>query len=218
MKLTIRKKEDFTVSKWSGGTTTELYLYPSTGSYADRDFQIRVSSATVDLEQSAFTSLPGVRRFLTTLKGDMKLCHKGHYEREMKPFEVESFLGDWETTSEGKVVDFNLMLKGDADGEMRPHVLMPGESLFLDSEKEEIQWNRYFVYAAEGDVCVQNTCVQEGEGAVLELVSDGKNVGEKEERTRENQKEDNQRKENQSEISNRENAPARIILCPLLCR
>ena len=49
---------DFRTSAWSGGTTTELFLYPEGGSYAARDFLFRISSATVDLEESDFQRCP----------------------------------------------------------------------------------------------------------------------------------------------------------------
>ena len=66
---------DFRTSTWSGGTTTELYLYPENGSYAARDFLFRISSATVDLPESDFTALPGVERYITPLAGSFTLTH-----------------------------------------------------------------------------------------------------------------------------------------------
>ena len=65
----IIKKDQYKVSTWSGGTTTEIFLAPRDGSYADRRFDFRISSATVDLEESDFTPLDGVKRFLTILEG-----------------------------------------------------------------------------------------------------------------------------------------------------
>ena len=32
-KITVRMEKDYKVSKWSGGSTTELYLYPEDGDY-----------------------------------------------------------------------------------------------------------------------------------------------------------------------------------------
>ena len=42
------------VSEWSGGTTTELYLYPPDGSYRERRFKIRLSTAVCRDETSVF--------------------------------------------------------------------------------------------------------------------------------------------------------------------
>ena len=43
-------KDDYVVSQWSGGTTTQLAIAPSGAQYGDRAFLWRLSSATVDLE------------------------------------------------------------------------------------------------------------------------------------------------------------------------
>ena len=63
-KITVRTAKDYKVSQWSGGSTTELYLYPEDGDYKTGNFQLRISSATVETERSEFTSLPGVERYL----------------------------------------------------------------------------------------------------------------------------------------------------------
>ena len=42
-------KDDYVVSQWSGGTTTQLAIAPSGAQYGDRTFLWRLSSATVDL-------------------------------------------------------------------------------------------------------------------------------------------------------------------------
>ena len=39
----------FSTSKWSGGSTTELFIWPKDASYAERRFNIRISTATVDV-------------------------------------------------------------------------------------------------------------------------------------------------------------------------
>lgn len=81
MKITQLTAADFRTSTWSGGTTTELFLYPENGSYAARDFLFRISSATVDLEESDFTPLQGVERYITPLEGSFVLAHPGAQPR-----------------------------------------------------------------------------------------------------------------------------------------
>ncbi len=110
----VIKKEQYKVSNWSGGTTTEIYLAPQDGSYAERRFDFRISSATVDLEESDFTPLANVKRYLTILEGEMDLTFRETKERKvnLKPYEVVEFSGDVPTHSVGKAKDFNLMLKG----------------------------------------------------------------------------------------------------------
>ena len=116
----IVRKEQLTVARWSGGTTTQLAIWPPEGDYARRSFTWRVSSARVEDEESTFTSLPGVERCLMILEGTLRLCHEGHYETVLHPFEQDNFSGDWTTRSWGRVTDFNLMVKG---GEGRVQVI-----------------------------------------------------------------------------------------------
>lgn len=117
--IEIIKKEQYKVSNWSGGTTTEIYLAPQDGSYAERRFDFRISSATVDLEESDFTPLANVNRYLTILEGEMDLTFQEDEVRKvnLKPYEVVEFSGDVPTHSVGKAKDFNLMLK-DCQGVM----------------------------------------------------------------------------------------------------
>jgi environmental stress-induced protein Ves len=99
-------------SNWSGGTTTQLAIYPENTEYKDRNFEWRVSTARIDLEESTFTSLPGVHRLLMILEGQIGLTHEGIRSRSLKPFEQDEFDGGWITKSFGKCIDFNLMLVG----------------------------------------------------------------------------------------------------------
>lgn len=101
---------------WGGGTTTELLIYPLEANYSKRDFLFRLSIATIDIEQSYFTPLPGVRRELMLLKNELTLFHQNKYNIHLTPFKSDRFLGDWETKSIGKATDFNLMLMGETEG------------------------------------------------------------------------------------------------------
>ena len=59
-------KKDYKTTEWSGGLTTELSIAPEGSVYADRDFMWRLSSATVELEERDFTSLPDYDRIIMT--------------------------------------------------------------------------------------------------------------------------------------------------------
>ncbi len=122
MKITHLRKNEYMTSAWSGGTTTQLYIYPADADYASRRFRVRISSAAVDLEESDFTPLPGVDRWITPLMGGFILTHPvTHPDRApvvMGPLsEPYAFSGGIETHCVGRALDFNLMLK-DAEGRM----------------------------------------------------------------------------------------------------
>ena len=111
-------------STWAGGATTELWLLPEDGDYASRNFNARISSATVRLEESDFTALPGVVRYITPLSGGFTLSHPDGRTITMSSMdEPYRFDGGIATHCIGKATDFNLMLKG-VDGSM---TLMSGQ-------------------------------------------------------------------------------------------
>ncbi|WZL74098.1 HutD family protein [Clostridiaceae bacterium 35-E11] len=114
----IRKNQQITTT-WAGGTTTQLAIYPKDAVYSERNFKWRISSAKVELEESLFTSLPGIWRYIMVLEGEMKLAHEKHHQAYLKPFEQDSFSGAWTTQSFGKVTDFNLMVAQGCEGKLQ---------------------------------------------------------------------------------------------------
>lgn len=98
-------------STWSGGTTTELFIYPEDSVYSERNFDFRISTATVEVEESNFTQILGYKRILMILQGKLFIEHKNQHSKTLHQYECDEFLGAWETKGKGKVVDFNLMMK-----------------------------------------------------------------------------------------------------------
>ncbi|MDP3357946.1 MAG: HutD family protein [Lutibacter sp.] len=118
MNIDIYKTEDFKITKWAGGSTTELYIYPPTANFASRNFDFRISSATVEVPQSNFTKLPEISRQLMVLSGSIKVSHKNHHTVQLHKNDIDSFEGNWETSAVGTCVDFNLMTKGNTKGKI----------------------------------------------------------------------------------------------------
>jgi uncharacterized protein len=128
----IRRRNELSASRWSGGTTTELFIYPENASYSDRTFDLRISTATVELEQSDFTLLPGYSRMLMVLEGQLKMVHDTGLENNevnLGAFEQSFFSGDWRTTGYGKVRDFNVLFKEPFFVDVKYH-LLHSESVF----------------------------------------------------------------------------------------
>ena len=105
--------ETYTKTNWSGGKTSELFIYPKEADFKQGNFSLRISIATVEVESSQFTSLPDVQRTLMVLEGTLKLEHDGQHSCELLPFEQDQFSGNWSTKSWGKVTDFNVMTKNE---------------------------------------------------------------------------------------------------------
>lgn len=102
---------DFRTTAWSGGATTQFLIWPREAEYPDRNFLWRISSATVETEESDFTPLPDYWRYITTLAGEMHISHDGGPEIHLPPFKLHCFDGADATRSRGCSTDFNLMLR-----------------------------------------------------------------------------------------------------------
>ncbi|SET89243.1 Various environmental stresses-induced protein Ves [[Clostridium] aminophilum] len=127
-------RDDYKTTDWSGGKTTEIGIAPKGSEYADRDFLWRLSSATVDVEESEFTSLPDYNRIIMTLKGDISLSHNGERMIDLPEFTPHRFDGGDKTVSVGKVTDFNLMLRKDiCEGTVVPLRMQTGETVDIYS-------------------------------------------------------------------------------------
>jgi environmental stress-induced protein Ves len=155
--IEIIKKNQCKTSKWSGGTTTELYIYPNNAMYSERTFKWRLSSARVEDEESMFTSLPGIHRIIMVIEGELRLEHKGHHDATLKAFEQDRFSGDWTTKSFGKVIDFNLMMTKGCSGKVDVISINSGEAkdilLYnnIGNEEKTFQTTEVF-YLVEGEV------------------------------------------------------------------
>ena len=111
MEWKLLTKTDYVTTSWSGGTTTQLAISPEGAVYANRDFLWRLSSATVELEHSDFTPLPGYHRFLAVLEGKIRLKIDANEPFELAPGRVAEFDGGVPVESWGQCVDFNLMVR-----------------------------------------------------------------------------------------------------------
>ena len=141
IKIEVIDSSRFVTSQWSGGVTTQLFIAPCGASYAERRFDYRISTAVVELEESVFTRLEGVTRFLTPLGEEgFRLAINGAPEFLLEKGRVLEFSGEDDVVCRGSGRDLNLMLKN-AKGSMR--CIAAGESFTLPAECD------CFIYAAE---------------------------------------------------------------------
>ncbi|MFT5601219.1 MAG: myo-inositol-1(or 4)-monophosphatase [Flavobacteriales bacterium] len=159
----IIRKSALNSIRWSGGISTELYIFPETSDYKKGDFDFRISTATVEIEESVFTPLPDLNRTLMVLSGEMKLIHQDQHNILLKPFEKDNFNGGWNTKSEGTCVDLNLMTKGNCEGDVR-HLFIEKSSEFnLSTNKQTV----LYPYKGEISISLENHELKINEGDVL---------------------------------------------------
>ena len=141
------KASDLVTNNWSGGTTTQLTIYPKDAEYKKQNFMFRLSTATVEAKESEFTKLPGVSRKIMILNGGIKIEHKNRYTKTLNKFDQDEFSGDWDTKSYGKATDFNLMTTGDVKGNIEAITLIDSKNIIINKTV-----NCYGFYIYTGDV------------------------------------------------------------------
>ncbi len=119
MECKVFKKDDYSTSEWAGGKTRQLAIFPENGDYKKREFIWRLSSATCELDESKFTSLPNYDRTLVVLKGSVVLAHRDVRTARLGELEQDQFDGGWDTTSFGKITDYNLMVHKGSSADVR---------------------------------------------------------------------------------------------------
>ena len=107
--MKLIRENGLKTEQWNSGSTTEIMIYPPGSMYSNRQFEWRLSIATIDEEQSLFTKLVGYTRTTMVLKGELTLHHVNRYTVHLKTLEQDYYRGDWETKSEGKVTNLNLI-------------------------------------------------------------------------------------------------------------
>lgn len=134
----LTRKSELKTASWAGGTTTQLAIHPSTAEYQKFNFDYRISYATVEVDESTFTFMPGVTRHLMILKGALYIDHTDRYAKHLKKFDVDVFDGEWPTKAKGRVMDFNLMTRGEAKGEVQAVIFDKSnvDSLILEGSQD----------------------------------------------------------------------------------
>lgn len=126
MKYQLIKKDAYKTSRWTGGETREMAIWPAGSQYLERNFIWRLSSATVEQEESDFSSLPDYDRVLMVLEGEVVLSHEGQRVARLKALEQDRFDGAYKTHSFGKITDYNLMVRKGNEGYL--DLLYPAEN------------------------------------------------------------------------------------------
>ncbi len=136
-------------SEWSGGTTTQLFIFPPESSYPERTFSVRISTATIRIPKSDFTSLPGFNRLLMVLEGGLTITHHEAHQVQLSPLEMDTFRGSWTTSSEGLATDFNIIHTPEVKAALMAHTLQAGQTLEVIASTA---YTHLYLYQGEGRV------------------------------------------------------------------
>jgi environmental stress-induced protein Ves len=136
MGLVIHPLNPSKTISWTSGTSTELFVFPADGNFQTRDFDYRISTATVEAEETNFSDFSGLTRILLVLNGKLTLIHENRYTKELATFDQDRFDGAWKTRSKGKVQDFNVMFTENYEAELNHFSLSENDKreIYLDSK------------------------------------------------------------------------------------
>lgn len=133
-------------SNWSGGTTTELVIFPKGSSYKERNFDCRISIATVEKYNSIYTPLSGFERTVLVLSGNLILdWDNGRREHLVRGKSIQ-FAGSQETVCIGLATNFNIMTSRKLKCQelsihenISEHVISEKQIFFVFTESTSIQ-------------------------------------------------------------------------------
>lgn len=179
--IKLIKKDDLSTEKWSGGTTTQLYIYPENTEYKNKNFKWRVSISNIDEEESYFTYLPGIKRKIMVLDGELYLEHENMYSKKLSKYEQHNFSGSWSTKSRGKIRDFNLMLNNECIGDIDYISIKKGTSRSITLETTDYDYKKvsYFIYIIAGDGKIISELeykVYEGDFIIFTKLTEDENI------------------------------------------
>ena len=101
------------------------------------------------------------------LKGKIIITHKNHHQTRLSKNEIDSFEGDWETTSDGTCV--NLMTKGITQGKLSSlHIPSQNEIKIPLNSTNEFMIFYSFETAIEFEINSEKRKLNQGELLVIE--------------------------------------------------
>jgi environmental stress-induced protein Ves len=155
-------KSEHITSSWSGGKTTELFIYPQNAIYSERNFDFRISTATVEVEESEFTSLPNYLRILSVIQGEVILSVNKQQTVKLNFGEQFSFSGADHITSKGKITDFNVIYSYDWEASLHCETISERKTFHKKATSYA------FLYIVSGNAIVGVHEVKSGDLILLE--------------------------------------------------
>lgn len=181
MDYKIIRKKDLKTKNWSGGISTELFIYPENTS-VDSDFLFRISTATINPGTYPFTPFKDYQRFLFLLDGEVKL-NLNHQEIFLTKNSNIHFSGNDQIFSSSNIIctDFNLIYKDNihifdfkfTENSISGNEMPLGDiTIYYNIEKEKhirVNSNEYLLNKGDVLVCCGNNFFIEEKGAGILL-------------------------------------------------
>jgi len=109
IKITIIENEKLQPIQWDGGLTYEYFIYPENAKYKDKNFDFRISCATIEKTPAVFTQFKGYNRYLMMLDNEL-IISRNQLEEAYAQHQIFDFDSNDHILSYSKGNDFNLMV------------------------------------------------------------------------------------------------------------
>ena len=163
MKYKVIRESDYITTRWSGGTTSQIMIWPEDAVFSQREFEWRISRATMENGESKFTRMDGFHRELYMMTGETVL-HFPQEEKYMKPGTIIHFSGDSEIRSVGGGTDLNLIMKNGVDGCLEEKEFEASDTVTTQKNRE---WKQCLIYIVSGRIAGKNLELTAGESIFI---------------------------------------------------
>lgn len=118
--IRVIKQADYKVNEWAGGVTRELMITPEGSTLGERNFDVRISSAIIDLTESDFSDFTGYKRYILPVEGELTLF-RANERIALSGDAPFLFDGSEKVRSENSqgAIDFNVIFKAELPVEVR---------------------------------------------------------------------------------------------------
>ncbi len=143
------RQSDLKAERWSGGQTWTYYIAPPTATLKARDFDLRISSASVDIAQSTFSDFTGYTRYFSVLTAPVVLDINGS-KQTITARDLIRFDGADRVTCSGQTRDINVFVRSGLNAEVSwqcglidgPILAFSDDCLYILDDAEQLTVDR----------------------------------------------------------------------------
>lgn len=152
-------------TSWAGGETSEITITPPDSSYVARNFDYRISSATIE-RPGPFTQLPGFNRILCLLEGsglELEITEND----DTRSIQLNESLTPVSFSGEGRVIaklhhgticDFNIIYRREISAKFTAYRnIEGGKNLVFIHDDPAHQMKSVFIFCTSGKVALNST-------------------------------------------------------------
>ena len=164
--------QDFSRNDWSGGTSTQLVIYPSESDLLKQNFEFRISTASIDVEESQFTQFFLHKRIICSLQNPITLIHSEIQPFYLTPLVPYSFDRGMTTKCIGKTIDFNVIFNDSWDASIKVYQI----DSMIDMAYIQSYSDLTYFFQVQGESFINAILLEESELMLFKEIPDDFNL------------------------------------------